>query len=82
LLARIGGYALRYQPAARPSRHRPQAEHWIQANVDAPAADESRLLRDLLDQRIVWVDEESDRAESHEAVTIEMQALRGVVVGE
>jgi hypothetical protein len=81
LLARIGGYTLRYQPAARPSRHRPHADHWMRPHADAPADDEATLLRDLLDQRIVWVDDPPDRAESHDAVTIEMQALRGVALG-
>jgi hypothetical protein len=80
MLTRMGGYALRYQPAARPNPCRPQAEHWLRS-ADAPVADDT-LLDDLLDQRIVWIDEENDRATSHEAVTIEMQAWRGVALGE
>jgi FHA domain-containing protein len=81
LLARMGGYALRYQPAARPSHQRSHADHWMRSYADAPA-DESALLSELLDQRIIWLDEAPERAGSHEAVTIEMQTLRGAALGE
>jgi hypothetical protein len=74
MLARIGGYALRYQPAVRPSYNQLQA--------DAPPDDEATLLHALLDQRIVWADAQQGQAEPHEAITIEMQALRGVALGE
>jgi hypothetical protein len=74
MLARIGGCALRYQPAARPS--------YTQLHADAPADDEVTLLHALLDQRIVWADAQQGQAEPHEAITIEMQALRGVALGE
>ncbi len=67
LLARIGGYALRYQPAVRPSYNQLQA--------DAPHDDEATLLHALLDQRIVWADAQPAQAGPHEAITIEMQAL-------
>ncbi|HEU5101008.1 MAG TPA: hypothetical protein VFU22_18410 [Roseiflexaceae bacterium] len=50
MLARIGGYALRYQPAARSSRNWPQAEHWLRSPASTPAGEQARLLRDLLDQ--------------------------------
>lgn len=74
MLARIGGYALRYQPAVRPSYNQLQA--------DAPPDDEATLLHALLDQRIVWADPQQGQTEPHEAITIEMQALRGVALGE
>jgi hypothetical protein len=74
MLVRIGGYTLRYQPAARPSYH--------QSYADAPPDDSATLLHALLDQRIIWVDAQQRQAEPHEAITIEMQALRGVVPGE
>jgi hypothetical protein len=74
MLVRIGGYTLRYQPAVRPSFQQ------LQANV--PVDDESMLLHALLDQWIVWDDLAQESAEQHEAITIEMQALRGVVQGE
>jgi hypothetical protein len=74
MLARIGGYALRYQPAARPS--------YNQSHADAPPDDEATLLHALLDQRIVWADAQQGQPEPHEAITIEMQALRGVALGE
>jgi hypothetical protein len=77
MLARMGGYALRYQPAVRPRRHQSNANQWPCAYADAPPDEEAALLRDLLDQRIVW----ADQAESHEAVTMEMQVLRGVGLG-
>ena len=80
MLARIGGYTLRYQPGARPSL-RTETEHWMRSD-DSPVATDDALLDDLLDQRIVWIDEDSDRARSHEAVTIEMQAWRGMALGE
>jgi hypothetical protein len=66
MLARIGGYALRYQPAAQPNYRQPQA--------DTPPDDAAMLLHALLDQRIVWADVEE--AEPHEAITVEMRALR------
>ena len=72
MLARIGGYALRYQPAAQPSHRQPHAA--------ASPDDAITLLHALLNQRIVWAD--AQLAEPHEAITIEMQALRGVVPGE
>jgi hypothetical protein len=74
MLVRIGGYALRYQPATRPSYSSLQAA--------APLDDESTFLHALLDQRIVWADPQLRQAEAHEAITIEMQALRGVGIGE
>jgi FHA domain-containing protein len=74
MLVRIGGYTLRYQPAARPSYNALQ--------VDTPPDDEATLLRALLDQRIIWADDQPGRGELHEAITIEMQVLRGVVLGE
>ncbi|MEO7909407.1 MAG: FHA domain-containing protein [Roseiflexaceae bacterium] len=74
MLARIGGYALRYQPAARPSYH--------QSHANSPPDDAATLLHALLDQRIVWADAQPGAAEPHEAITIEMQALRGVARGE
>jgi hypothetical protein len=74
MLTRIGGYALRYQPAAPPSYH--------QAQAAAPPDDAATLLHALLDQRIVWADTQPGQAEPHEAITIEMQALRGVALGE
>jgi FHA domain-containing protein len=74
MLARIGGYALRYQPAVRPS--------YTQLQADAPPDDQATLLHALLDQRIVWADAQQGQAEPHEAITIEMQALRGVALGE
>ncbi|HJZ49962.1 MAG TPA: FHA domain-containing protein [Roseiflexaceae bacterium] len=76
MLARIGGYALRYQPAARPSQYPAGANQWSHAYYDPPFDGQITLLRDLLDQRIVWVDEPN----SHEAATIEMPALRGVTL--
>jgi hypothetical protein len=82
MLARVGGYALRYQPAARPTYGRPQADQWMDAPAAAPSDEHVTLLGDLLDQRIVWVEAAPERAGSHEAVTIEMQALRGVTIGE
>jgi hypothetical protein len=66
MLVRIGGYALRYQPATQPS-YSPSS---------APSNDASMLLHALLDQRIVWADAQPDSADTHEAITIEMQALR------
>jgi hypothetical protein len=72
MLARIGGYALRYQPAVQPS--------YQPAHAAAPPDDAATLLHALLDQRIVWADEQPTGP--HEAITIEMQALRGVVPGE
>jgi hypothetical protein len=74
MLARIGGYTLRYQPAARPSYSTLQAT--------GRPDDEATLLHALLDQRIIWADAQSGRGEPHEAITIEMQALRRVVPGE
>ena len=74
MLTRIGGYALRYQPAAPPSYH--------QSHAAAPSDDAATLLHALLDQRIVWADAQPAHAELHEAITIEMQALRGVAQGE
>jgi hypothetical protein len=74
MLTRIGGYALRYQPAALPSYH--------QSHAAAPPDDAATLLHALLDQRIVWADAQPAHAELHEAITIEMQALRGVALGE
>jgi hypothetical protein len=74
MLVRIGGYTLRYQPAARPSYSSLQAA--------APPDDQATLLHALLDQRIIWADAQPGWAEPHEAITIEMQALRGVVPGE
>ena len=74
MLVRIGGYTLRYQPAARPSFH--------QSPAAAPTDDQATLLHALLEQRIVWAGAQPGRAEPHEAITIEMQALRGVVLGE
>ncbi len=71
MLARIGGYVLRYQPAAPPS---------YQSHAVASPDDTTTLLHALLDQRIVWAD--AQLAEPHEAITIEMQALCGVVPGE
>ena len=73
MLARIGGYALRYQPAARPS--------YNQSHADAPL-DEATLLHALIEQRIVWADTQPSQPEPHEAITIEMQALRSVAQGE
>lgn len=74
MLARIGGYELRYQPAAQPSYH--------QSHADAPLDDAATLLHALLDQRIVWADAQPGPTEPHEAITIEMQALRGLALGE
>jgi len=74
MLVRIGGYTLRYQPAARLSYNSLQAA--------APPEDQATLLHALLDQRIVWADAQPGRVEPHEAITIDMQALRGVGVGE
>ncbi|MDQ2997696.1 MAG: hypothetical protein M3R61_11645, partial [Chloroflexota bacterium] len=71
MLARIGGYVLRYQPAAPPS---------YQSHTVASPDDATTLLHALLDQRIVWAD--AQLAEPHEAITIEMQALCVVVPGE
>jgi hypothetical protein len=71
MLARIGGYALRYQPAARPS--------YNQAYADAPPDQEARLLDALIERRIIWAE---TQAEPHDAITIEMQALRGAGRGE
>jgi len=71
---RIGSYTLRYQPAAQPSYH--------QSHAVPPPDDAATLLHALLDQRIVWADPPPGRPEPHEAITIEMQALRGVVPGE
>jgi hypothetical protein len=68
MLARIGGYALRYQPAAQPS--------YQQSHAAAPPDDAATLLHALLDQRIVWADAQPGQTEPHEAITIEMQALR------
>ena len=75
MLARIGGYTLRYQPAARPS-------HYNQSHADTPLDDAATLLHALLDQRIVWADAPQGPAEPHEAITVEMQALRGVALRE
>lgn len=74
MLVRIGGYTLRYQPAARPS--------YIALQAAAPPDDEATLLHALLDQRIIWVDAQQRQAEPHEAITIEMQALHAVLPGE
>jgi hypothetical protein len=74
MLVRIGGYTLRYQPAAQPSYH--------QSHAAAPPDEEATLLRALLDQRIVWADLQQEQPEQHEAITIEMQALRGIVQDE
>ena len=74
MLTRIGGYALRYQPAAPPSYH--------QSHAAASSDDAATLLHALLDQRIVWADTQPRQAEPHEAITIEMQALRGIALGE
>jgi hypothetical protein len=74
MLVRIGGYTLRYQPAARPSYH--------QSRAATLPDDEATLLHALLDQRIIWTDARQEQAETHEAITIEMQALRGVAPGE
>ena len=75
MLARIGGYTLRYQPAARP-------HHYNQSHAETPPDDAATLLDALLDQRIVWADAPQGQAEPHEAITVEMQALRGVTLGE
>ena len=64
------GPAPRYQPAARLSYNSLQ--------VAAPPEDQATLLHALLDQRIVWADAQPGRIEPHEAITIDMQALRGV----
>jgi hypothetical protein len=74
LLTRIGGYALRYQPAALPS--------YQQSHAAAPLDDAATLLHALLDQRIVWADAQPGQTEPHEAITIEMQALRRLPRGE
>ena len=74
MLVRIGGYTLRYQPAARPS--------YASLQAAARPDDEVTFLHALLDQRIIWADVQAGRGEPHEAITIEMQALRGVVPGE
>jgi hypothetical protein len=74
MLVRVGGYALRYQPATRPSYSSLQAA--------APLDDESTFLHALLDQRIVWAEPQPIQAEAHEAITMEMQALRGAGLGE
>jgi hypothetical protein len=74
MLVRVGGCTLRYQPATRPS--------YTAAHAAAPSDDEATLLHALLDQRIVWAETQPRRAEAHEAITIEMQALRGVGMGE
>jgi len=71
LLMRIGGYALRYQPAPQPSYRVSYAAE--------PPDDAATLLDALLDQRIVWAEAQSEHAEAHEAITIEMQALRGTM---
>ena len=70
MLMRIGGYTLRYQPAAQPSYH--------QSHAVPPPDDAATLLHALLDQRIVWAEAQPPQAEPHEAITIEMQALRGL----
>jgi hypothetical protein len=70
MLARIGSYTLRYQPAAQPSYH--------QSHAVPPPDDAATLLHALLDQRIVWAEAQPPQAEPHEAITIEMQALRGL----
>jgi len=75
MLVRIGGYTLRYQPAARPS-------HYKRTHTDPPPDEAAMLLRALLDQRIVWADTPEGQAEPHEAITVEMQALRGLALGE
>ena len=69
MLVRIGGYALRYQPAARPS--------YTALQSTPPPDDESTFLHALLDQRIVWAEAQPRRAEPHEAITLEMQVVRG-----
>jgi hypothetical protein len=74
MLLRIGGYTLRYQPATRPSYH--------QSRAAAPPDDAATLLHALLDQQIIWIDARQEQAETHEAITMEMQALRGVAPGE
>ncbi len=70
----MGGYALRYQPAARTS--------YNQSRTEAPPDDQAMLLHALLDQRIVAADAQQRQAGPHEAITVEMQALRGVALGE
>jgi len=74
MLVRIGGYALRYQPAAQPSYH--------QSHADALPDDAATLLHALIEQRIIWADVPPGPTEPHEAITIEMQALREVARGE
>ena len=74
MLTRIGGYALRYQPAAR--------SIYNQSRTEAPPDDQAVLLHALLDQRIVAADAQPEQADPHEAITIEMQALRGVALRE
>jgi hypothetical protein len=73
MLLRIGGYTLRYQPPARPSYMALQA-----ASLD----DQATFLHALLDRRIVWAEPQPRQIEAHEAITMEMQALRGVEMGE
>jgi hypothetical protein len=73
MLLRIGGYMLRYQPPARPSYMALQA-----ASLD----DQATFLHALLDRRIVWAEPQPRQTEAHEAITMEMQALRGVEMGE
>ena len=78
MLARIGDYVLRYQPAARPSRNQSQTDQWM----CAPADEQTTLLGNLLDQRIVWLEDATEQAKPHEAITVEMQVLHGVTLGE
>jgi hypothetical protein len=68
MLLRIGGYTLRYLPPARPSYMALQA-----ASLD----DQATFLHALLDRRIVWAEPQPRQTEAHEAITMEMQALRG-----
>jgi hypothetical protein len=80
-LLRIGGYVLRYQPADRPDTHASRCQAHTDerhnSGASARADDEISLLRELLDQRIVWADDTPDHVTSHEAATIEMPALVG-----
>jgi hypothetical protein len=39
-------------------------------------------LHALIEQRIIWADAQPAQAKPHEAVTIEMQALREAACGE
>ena len=68
--------------ATRCATSRPRGLSYNSLQAAAPPDDQATLLHALLDQRIVWADAQPGRAEPHEAITIEMQALRGVGVGE